>query len=102
MRVDPNLIQSQPARSAIKRAPPRASFGRVRAKTPTAAEVTWSQVHAFRMQRHHLVRRAPKKDLTRVVAAIGGAQAQLMSAAELQIAVRVDCSVADVRTALWR
>jgi winged helix DNA-binding protein len=36
-----------------------------------------------------------------VVGEIGGAQAQLMSAAELQIAVRVDCTVADVRKALW-
>jgi hypothetical protein len=35
------------------------------------------------------------------VGEIGGAQAQLMSAAELQIAVRVDCTVADVRQALW-
>lgn len=33
---------------------------------------------------------------------IGGAQAQVMSAAELQIAVRVDCSVEDVRKALWQ
>jgi len=37
-----------------------------------------------------------------VVGAIGGAQAQLMSAAELQIAARVDCTVADVRHALWK
>jgi hypothetical protein len=37
-----------------------------------------------------------------VVGAIGGAQAQLMSAAELQIAARVDCTVADVRQALWQ
>jgi len=35
------------------------------------------------------------------VGEIGGAQAQLMSAAELQIAVRVDCSAEDVRKALW-
>jgi Winged helix DNA-binding domain len=45
--------------------------------------------------------RAPRKDLARVVGDIGGVQAQLMSAAELQIAVRVDCSVEDVRKALW-
>ena len=32
---------------------------------------------------------------------MGGAQAQLMSAAELQIATRVDCTVDDVRQALW-
>ncbi len=36
-----------------------------------------------------------------MVGGIGGAQAQLMSAAEMQIAVRVDCTTADVRKALW-
>ena len=70
-------------------------------KPPVAAELTWPQVHAFRLQRHHLAGRAPRKDLARVVGEIGGAQAQLMSAAELQIATRVDCTVADVRKALW-
>ncbi len=64
-------------------------------------EVTWPQVHAFRLQRHHLDRRAPKKDLARVVGDIGGVQAQVMSAAELQVAVRADCGVEDVRKALW-
>ena len=64
-------------------------------------EVTWPQVHAFRLQRHHLAGRAPRKDLARVVGDIGGAQAQVMSAAELQIAVRADCTVQDVRKALW-
>ena len=70
------------------------------ATTPT--ELSWAQVHAFRLQRHHLTRRAPKKDLAKVVGAMGGAQAQLMSAAELQIATRVDCKVTDVRDALWQ
>ncbi|MEA2643420.1 MAG: hypothetical protein QOG08_446, partial [Chloroflexota bacterium] len=51
---------------------------------------------------HHLDKRAPAKDLKRVVGDIGGAQAQVMSAAELQIGIRVDCKVADVRTALWK
>src|SRR5204862_4385904 len=64
-------------------------------------ELTWPQVHAFRLQRHHLSGRAPRKDLARVVGDIGGAQAQVMSAAELQIAVRADCTVQDVRKALW-
>ena len=45
--------------------------------------------------------RAPKKDLIRVVGEIGGVQAQVMSAAELQVGVRVDCTVDDVRHALW-
>ena len=37
-----------------------------------------------------------------MVGAIGGAQAQVMSSAELQAAVRVDCRVGDVRDALWK
>jgi hypothetical protein len=72
-------------------------------KSPAAveAEISWPQVHAFRMARHHLTQRAPKEDLARVVGDIGGVQAQVMSAAELQVAVRADCSVKDVRAALW-
>jgi hypothetical protein len=64
--------------------------------------MSWAQVHAFRLRRHHLLDRAPKKDLTRVVGDIAGAQAQLMSAAELQIGVRAECTVQDVRAALWK
>ena len=66
-----------------------------------AADLSWPQVHAFRLARHHLNGRSPKKDLASVVGEIGGAQAQVMSAAELQIAVRARCTVADVRDALW-
>ncbi len=65
-------------------------------------ELKWAQVHAFRLERHHLAQRAPKKDLSRVVGEIAGAQAQLMSAAELQVGVRVDCRTSDVRDALWK
>lgn len=67
-----------------------------------AAELTWDQVHAFRLQRHHLDRRAPRKDLARVVGEIVGTQAQVMSAAEMQVVARVDCTVSDVRQALWK
>ena len=67
----------------------------------TAAELSWSDVNAFRLQRHHLVARAPKSQLAQVVGEIGGVQAQVMSYAELQIAVRVDCTPADIRKALW-
>lgn len=70
-------------------------------KPTVVAEVSWQQVHAFRLAGHHLDKRAPRKDLTRVVSDIGGMQAQVMSAAELQVGVRVDCNVADVRKALW-
>jgi hypothetical protein len=69
---------------------------------PAAAELSWAQVHAFRLSRHHLSQRAPKKDLARAVGDIGGVQAQVMSAAELQVAARVDCKVEDVRAALWK
>jgi hypothetical protein len=74
----------------------------VKGKPPAAAEVSWPQVHAFRLARHHLAKRSPKKDLTRVVGDIGGVQAQLMSAAEMQVGVRVNCQTDDVETALWR
>lgn len=73
----------------------------MKSKHEVVAELSWSQVHAFRLARHHLHHRAPRKSLAEVVRDIGGAQAQLMSAAELQIAVRVNCTVADVRKALW-
>ena len=69
---------------------------------PAAAELSWADVHSFRLARHHLLERAPKARLTQVVGDIGGAQAQVMSTAELQIAVRVDCTVEDVREALWK
>lgn len=64
-------------------------------------ELTWAQVHAFRLRRHHLDAKAPRTDLARVVGDIGGAQAQVMSAAEMQIATRVQCTVKDIRQALW-
>ncbi|TME99231.1 MAG: winged helix DNA-binding domain-containing protein [Chloroflexi bacterium] len=67
-----------------------------------AAELSWSDVHAFRLARHHLITRAPRSQLAQVVGDIGGAQAQVMSFAELQIAVRVDCTTADIGEALWK
>ena len=71
-------------------------------RASAAVELDWPQVNAFRLQRHHLSVRAPKKDLAHVVGHVGGAQAQLMSAAELQIAVRSRAMVTDVRDALWK
>lgn len=73
-----------------------------RKQAPVAADLSWADVHAFRQRRHHLIERAPRSQLDRVVGDICGAQAQVMSFAELQIAVRVDCSVDDVRNALWK
>jgi len=69
---------------------------------PAAVDLSWAQVLSFRLDRQHLTEKAPKKDLVGVVGDIGGVQAQVMSAAELQVAVRVDCKVDDVRKALWK
>jgi hypothetical protein len=73
----------------------------VKAKSQ-ASELGWADVHAFRLARHHLIDRALRSQLAKVVGDIGGAQAQVMSAAELQIAVRVNCRIEDVRDALWK
>lgn len=69
---------------------------------PAEAELTWAQVHAFRLGRHHLEKPAPKSALVKVSGEIGGLQAQVMSAAEMQIGVRVECRATDVRELLWK
>src|SRR5258708_31347266 len=74
----------------------------VKGPVSIAAEISWSDVHASRLERHHLIKRASKAQLAQVVGDIGGVQAQVMSFAELQIAVRVDCTPADIRDALWK
>jgi len=74
----------------------------VRTNPSAAAELSWADVSAMRLARHHLAERAPKSKLADVVGDIGAVQAQVMSAAELQVAVRVDCTVQDVRDALWK
>lgn len=60
-----------------------------------------AQVHAFRLRRHHLTDATPQSDVVAVARDIGGAQAQVMSAAEMQLAARSDATAADVRHALW-
>lgn len=63
--------------------------------------VTWTQVAAFRVACHHLSARAPAEALTAVVADIAGAQAQLLSAAQIALWSRVrDLRIADVEAAL--
>ncbi|HKV89625.1 MAG TPA: winged helix DNA-binding domain-containing protein [Thermoplasmata archaeon] len=65
------------------------------------AKVAWEQVRAFRLSRHHLSRRAPVEELTRVVGDMGGAQAQLTSAAQLSIWARVrDVRITDLEAAV--
>ena len=74
----------------------------MKAQPPAVAELGWADVNAWRLARHHLDERAPKARLGEVVGAIGAVQAQMMSAAELQATVRVDCTVQEVRDALWK
>jgi hypothetical protein len=61
---------------------------------------TWSQVVARRLERHGLA--APATDLAGTVSAMCGAHAQVMSAAEMSVGVRVaGITRVDVRRALW-
>jgi hypothetical protein len=63
--------------------------------------VTWNQVAAFRLSRHHLMERAPSKALVSVVRDMAGAQAQLLSAAQISLWSRVrDLQVAHVEKAI--
>ena len=66
-----------------------------------AASVTRDQVDAFRLARHRLARRAPKDGLVSVVEGMAGAQAQLLSAAQISLSARTaSLTVADVDAAL--
>ena len=51
--------------------------------------VNWSQVAAFRLSRHHLSHREPLGALRSVAKDIGGAQAQVLSAAQMSFLPRV-------------
>ena len=63
--------------------------------------VTWNQVAAFRLARHHLSERAPTKALISVAGDMTGAQAQLLSAAQISLWSRVrDLRIAHVEEAL--
>lgn len=60
------------------------------------------QVRAYRLEHQHLLRRAPRRSVENVVGAMGGAQAQVLSAAGLSVRARVDAiEPADLDSALW-
>jgi Winged helix DNA-binding domain len=68
-----------------------------------AFELAWESTLAWRMRRHHLVERAPRRSLVAVVDRLGGLHAQLMSSAELTAWARVDELSSDaIRDALWK
>ncbi len=63
----------------------------------------WSQINAWRVAQHSLVQRAEDGQLHEVVTRLGGVHAQLMSAAEWSLGVRVEgLTPADVENALWQ
>src|SRR5919106_5071422 len=70
--------------------------------TASTRRVSWKQALAWRMQRHHLVRRAAPRDLIDVVGQICGLHAQLTSSPELSLCARIDGLERDaVHDALW-
>ncbi|QOV35717.1 AlkZ family DNA glycosylase [Streptomyces ferrugineus] len=71
-------------------------------KQPAAPTASWPGVCARRLARHSLDTPAPAARMAEVVAAMGGAHAQVMSAAELSVGLRTAGTTrADVRRALW-
>ena len=64
--------------------------------------LTWDEVRARRLDRHRLVRPAPRTRLVDVVRDVGGIHAQVLSAAELALSARVrGLTQAHVSAALW-
>ena len=65
-------------------------------------QLSWEQVRAWRLRRHHLAERAPRKQLLDVVRSTCGLHAQVMSSAELTLWARVDgLRPGDLSKALW-
>lgn len=52
--------------------------------------ISGAQVRAFRLRRHHLLHRSPRRSLVGVAGHIGGVQAQVLSAAGLALLARVE------------
>src|SRR3972149_5577321 len=65
-------------------------------------QVSGSLAQAFRLSRHHLAKRASRRDVVRVVRDVVGVQAQLMSAAQLSLRARIeDLTAEDTDSLLW-
>src|SRR5919198_4826621 len=65
-------------------------------------KLTWPQVAAWRIRRHHLDRRAPVGSVLAVTSRLCGLHAQVMSSAELTLWARVeDLDRRAVQRALW-
>lgn len=72
-------------------------------KSIGAISVSWGQVNGFRLLRHHLSKRANPRSLVSVVGDMGGAQAQLLPAAQMSVWARTrDLELGDVEAAIWQ
>lgn len=66
-------------------------------------KLVWSQVNAWRLEQHSLLARAKHAAMIEVVQRVGALQAQMMSAAELQLWARVEnLTPDDVQNAIWQ
>jgi len=77
---------------------------KTRSSTKTSSEIpfTSEQIHAFRLRRHHLLDQSAK-DLVTICRDVCGVQAQIMSAAQLQLWARNHAiTPAAVNDALWK
>jgi Winged helix DNA-binding domain len=67
-----------------------------------AVDIRWDQVAAFRLARHHLLRRG-QDDLVRVCGDVCGVQSQVDSAARMSLAARMrNLQPGQVERALWQ
>lgn len=65
--------------------------------------LNWVQVNAWRISQHYLTHRLPHGGFIQVIRQTLGVHAQVMSAAEMAIAARVDgLSPQDIQSALWQ
>jgi hypothetical protein len=77
---------------------------KTRSSTKTSGEIPFSseQIHAFRLRRHHLLDQSAK-DVVTISRDVCGVQAQIMSAAQLQLWARNHAiTPAAVNDALWK
>ncbi len=74
-----------------------------KARTEPAVSTTWLRIASLRLDRQHITKRLPARRLLDVVDDHVAIQAQVMSAAELQLNARLDgLRRDDVRDALWQ
>jgi hypothetical protein len=65
--------------------------------------VSWRRVAAFRLSRHHLSKRDSSARMSSVLADMGGAQAQVLLAAQMSIWARVKrAKIRDMDSTIWK